>query len=290
MDKNKKLIEIADLSPEEFRRWQLKLLDILIYFRDFCIEHNLKFFISAGTCLGAVRHKGFIPWDDDVDVCMPRKDYDKLLKIWNEYADLSKFKCCHTTKDQPIGFPMAVIRSEDTTCIYEHSKNWDICQGLKIDVEHLDGMPKEKYKQIIQYICAKALAIFRAQRLPNQKSIFVRKCSKLFLTIFRSPKINYKISSFLERQVTRYDFEKSEYVRYLGCKSHKRDFFDEVIWVDFENTTMPIPKRYDEFLRTIYGDYMQLPSEEKRKPITKCVFYDLDNSYKKYKGVYYCKK
>lgn len=77
-----KLISVKDFTPEELRKWQLKLLEILVYFRDFCNEHNLRFWLAAGTCLGAVRHKGFIPWDDDLDVQMPREDYDKLIELW----------------------------------------------------------------------------------------------------------------------------------------------------------------------------------------------------------------
>ena len=76
-----KLISVKDFSPEELRKWQFKLLDILVYFRDFCDSHGLRFFLAGGTCLGAVRHNGFIPWDDDVDVQMPRDDYEKFLEI-----------------------------------------------------------------------------------------------------------------------------------------------------------------------------------------------------------------
>lgn len=285
---NENLISLANLSPEEFRKWQLKLLDILVYFRDFCIEHKLKFCIAAGTCLGAVRHKGFIPWDDDVDVIMPRKDYDRLFDLWEQYADKSKFQCCKTTETQSCGFPMIVIRSVNTTCIYEHSKDWNICHGLKIDVEHFDAMPRGAFNQFLQNVFAKGLALFRAQRIPNQKSKSTQTLSKILLNIFSSSKVRYKISIFCEKQIKKYNIENADYVRYLVEKPIKKEFFEELIWVDFENTTMPIPKKYHEYLSIQYGDYMQLPPVEKRKPITKCLFYDLDNSYLKYKGKYYC--
>lgn len=283
------LIEVANFSPEEFRRWQLKVLDILVYFRDFCVKHDLKFVLSSGTCLGAVRHKGFIPWDDDVDVAMPRPDYDKLMNLWNQYAEVDKYQCCQGTEEQSIGFPMILIRSCNTTCIYEHSKNWDICQGLKIDVEHLDGMPKGKIARFYQNICAHGLALFRTQRVPNQKSIFIKMISKILLGLFPGTKLKYRISVCFENQVKKVDYNTSEYVRYLVCPPWKKEYFDNIIWVDFEGTTMPIPADYDSFLKTMYGNYMELPPEKSRKPITKCVFYDLDNGYKKYKGIHYCK-
>lgn len=287
--KKKEMIRISDLPAEEFRRWQLKILDILIYFRDFCIEHNLKFVLSSGTCLGAVRHKGFIPWDDDVDVAMPRPDYDKLMALWNQYADLEKFQCCQSNKKQSIGFPMILIRSCDTTCIYEHSKKWDICHGLKIDVEHLDGMPNGKIDRICQYISASALALFRAQRVPNQKPFLIKMLSKVILVLFPTVKLRYRMSVFFENVTKKVDYNTSEYVRYLTCPAWEKKYFDDIIWVEFEGTTMPIPADYDNFLKAMYGNYMELPLKEKRKPITKCLFYDLNNSYKRYKGIYYCK-
>lgn len=286
----KKLIRLSDLPPEEFRQWQMKMLEILIYFRDFCIKHQLRFFLSAGTCIGAVRHKGFIPWDDDVDVIMPRDDYNKLLGLWNQYADTSKFECCITTENQTIGFPMILIRSKNTTCIYEHSKNWDICHGLKIDVEHYDGMPRNKFKQKIQYLESLAFALFRTQRVPNQKSKLVKTLSRIILAVFRNPKTCYKISYFLEKQISKYDCNSAEYVRYLNNAPMKRLFFDKTVWVEFEGTTMPIPENYHEFLQAEYGNYMELPSVENRKPKTDCLaFYDLNNGYEKYKGIHYCK-
>ena len=73
-----KLIRVQDFNAEELAKWHEKLLEDLVYFRDFCDSHNLRFYLSAGTLLGAIRHKGFIPWDGDIDVQMPRRDYEKL--------------------------------------------------------------------------------------------------------------------------------------------------------------------------------------------------------------------
>lgn len=287
-----KLMSLKDLSPEELRKWQLKLLEILVYFRDFCEEHDIKFFLSGGTCIGAIRHKGIIPWDDDVDVMLLREDYDKLISIWNKEADTSRFVCSVTTKDQSSRFPMATIRSVNTTCIYDHSVNDDICHGIKIDVEFLDVVPKGKVSRLIHTVSEGLMGMLRTQRIPKRQSLSRVIRSSLLLALFPTKGIRWKVSSFCEKIVTKYNPPKEDdNVRYLLCRLHPYHYFKDVEWVDFEGEKMPVVKNYDRFLRTVYGDYMQLPPEDQRKPATdNLVFYDLDHSYLDYKGKYYCVK
>lgn len=284
-----KLISVKDFTPEELRKWQLKLLEILVYFRDFCDSHNLRFFLSAGTCLGAVRHHGFIPWDDDLDVQMPRPDYEKLINIWNKEADTSKFICSVTTKNQCAKFPMAVIRSVNTTCIYNHSVDDDICQGLKIDVEFLDGVPGGDIRNNWNKQCAKLLAFFRTQRMPERESYMRTLFSKILLRTLPKSLMWY-LSVFFEKQIKSIPFDGNcKWVRYLYCSGAPKSCFNETCWVIFEGYKMPIPGGYDNYLKYAYGDYMQLPPEESRKPATdNIVFYDLEHSYLDYKGIYYC--
>lgn len=291
MQMEQKLISVKDFAPEELRKWQLKLLEILVYFRDFCNEHNLRFWLAAGTCLGAVRHKGFIPWDDDLDVQMPREDYDKLLKLWDKYADTEKFKCCVTTKTYQSRFPMATIRSTNTTCIYDHSADDDICQGLKIDVEFLDGVPEGRISRKINWFCAKILALFRAQRVPARVSSHIKIVSKLLLVLVPLNNIRWKISCLCENRIKKTKFGSTTFVRYSGCALRPSKCFEKTIMKDFEGYQMPVPEGYDAMLRAEYGDYMQFPSPSCQKPATdNLIFYDLDNSYMIYKGEHYCVK
>lgn len=287
-----KLISLTDVSQEELRRWQLKLLDILVYFKEFCEKHDLTFYLSYGTMLGAVRHNGFIPWDDDIDVSMPREDYDKLYDLWEKHADKARFSCCKTTKGNCIYFPMTLIRDNTTTCIYEHSKHLDLCHGLKIDVEFLDGVPNSSFLRMKQVFFARMYALFSTQRVPNAvyKSgrSAIRIIAKTLLTIFRSAKVRDFIWMYSEKQIKKYDFSSSLYIRHLGLRLQKKEWYKDVIYMDFEGHKMPVPVGYDEILRSAYGDYMQLPPIEGRIPITKVVFYDLENGYKKYKGIHYC--
>ena len=110
------------------------------------------------------------------------------------------------------------------------------------------------------------------------------------LFVFPTNKIRCFIGDYLEKQISKYKFEDCEYVRYLACALRPRKAFDKAVYVDFEGYPMPVPAGYDEFLRAEYGDYMKLPPVEKRIPETKCSFYDLDNSYLKYKGIEYLVK
>ncbi len=286
------LISVKDFSPEELRKWQLKLLDILVYFRDFCQSHNLRFFLSAGTCLGAVRHHGFIPWDDDVDVVMLREDYEKLIRIWNEKADTSRFVCCITNRKQPSRFPMATIRSVNTTCIYDHSVNDDICQGLKIDVEFLDVVPKGNFEKKIHYFAEGLLGLLKTQRVPKRLPHSLILKSKIVLTLLPTKNLRWIFSCICEKIVSRYNPpKKGDTVRYLTCIPQYADDFFDIIKVEFEGYEMPIPIGYDRYLTRAYGNYMSLPSEKSRVPATdNLAFYDLDHCYLDYKGIYYCRK
>ena len=87
----KEYFNISDMSKEEFRRLQLKVLDTLLYFDAFCKEHHLRYYLAGGTLIGALRGGGFIPWDEDIDVHMPRPDYEKLPKLWNIFFYISLF-------------------------------------------------------------------------------------------------------------------------------------------------------------------------------------------------------
>ncbi len=274
---------------------QKKMLNILLYFDEFCGENGLMYYLCGGGLIGAIRHKGFIPWDDDIDVFMPRPHYERLAQLWNEKADSSKYVYCRTDMEHVYHDAGASIRDVSTTEINRHSVNEDICHGIALEIMPIDGCPESKLKRADQLFNAFAFNLFNAQRLPDNKGRFVRATSMLLLYIFRSKRIRYNIWKRAERRMTRFSWDEcTEVTELIGSihgmlLRHPKKDFDSVVYKEFERHSIPVMAGYDRYLKLIWGDYMQLPPVEKRVAKHDAVIIDLENSYVKYKGKYYCK-
>ena len=273
---------------------QAKMLDILVYFRDFCDANGLKFTLCGGTCLGAVRHGGFIPWDDDIDVFMLREDYEKLEMLWSKNADTDRYACVRSNETINIHHSATEIKDNNTTFINRHSVDSDINHGLMIDVIPLDGVPASKWKRVIQMIDSMIYCCFNFQRLPEHKSRVIYYATLVVLSIFRSAKIRYKIWKGAEKRLSRYGTGNCSEVASFGEGTSimrmrfPTQWFRDVAYLDFEGQKMPVPADVDQYLEISFGDYMQLPPEEERVARHSAVFVDLNTSYTKYKGIHYC--
>lgn len=143
-------------------------------------------------------------------------------------------------------------------------------------------------------IFAMIYSLFNAQRLPDNQGKVIRIFSKIILSIIKSKKMRYKIWTFAEKQMTKYKIEDCDYVTELvtGLKYMKlkypKEIFEDAIYKEFEGYQLPVPKGYDTYLKMAFGDYMQLPPVEDRIPKHNTVYINLNESYKKYKGIYYC--
>ena len=286
--------ELIKLTPEELKKLQFKSLEIAEYLVRFCEEHGLKVYLYAGSLLGAVRHKGFIPWDDDIDMEMPAPDYKKLLEIWPKEADTERYSLVYQTKDYNDHHLSAAIKDNHTTFITEASVDTDGVQGVGIDLGPMHAAPRSKLGQKLQLICAAGCSLFKASRLPNRQSKAVYTASKILLGIFRTPGIRYFIWSTLEKWASIPDktYDKQIYAREFSMFPYitwifEKKWFDEVEMVPYEHTKMPIPVGAHEYLTKRYGNYMELPPEEDRHPEHRIVFMDLDTPYKQYRGTKY---
>ena len=286
-----------EMPSDEFRRLQLKELDTLLYFDAFCKKHGLRYYLAGGTLIGAVRHKGFIPWDEDVDIHMPRPDYNKLAELWKNDADTKRYTLCITDEKHNFRHHAYALSDNDTTLIEERTINDDIPQGIRMDILPFDGVPSGLIRSLIQRFWAIVFSIYNVQRLPeNQGGKMMRFAVGFALKVVKSPSARYKIWKYAEKQFTKYDFETSPYVREFICPLRSTKFvylrknFDKPVMLEFEGHMLPAQHYYKRYLNKVYPNYMELPPVEKRIQKTNAVFIDIDKSYKYYKGIEYCKK
>ena len=274
------------------RDLQLKSLEMGKYFVRFCQENGLLCYLCGGGAIGALRHKGFIPWDDDLDFFMPRNDYEKLIKLWNEKADIKKYSLVKSDCDLVDHNLFITIRDNETTAIKPYQKGINISHGVALDIIPLDGCPSNKLKRNFQIIWGLVYSLFCAQVLPEKHGGLKKKVSKILLSIFSSPKIRYKIWKFAERKMTKYRIEDSQFITelcsgpYYMKKIYKKEWFVDNLYLDFEDTKMPIPIGYDGYLTTAFGEYMKVPPKEKQIPHHDLLFLDLNKSYILYENIW----
>ncbi|GLU98391.1 LicD family protein [Megamonas funiformis] len=256
------------ISLEKIKKIEL---DILINFDNFCKENDLKYYLSGGTLLGAIRHKGFIPWDDDIDVCMPRKDYEKLIKI---FPDKLKNKyVLKSIERRNFMSPFAKIIDIRTIIDLKYVEN-KFENSLWIDIFPVDGLPsnKNEVKKIYMKVnFYRKLLILNSSKFKIRKGMLLRQIFKVFVILI-AKLINAKaIVKKIESIALSNKYDKSEYVGavtwglYGIGERMKKSEFEKVIYVDFEGYKFPVFSCWDSYLRGLYNDYMKLPPIEKRK-------------------------
>ncbi len=235
-------------------------LEILLDIADYCERHGLRYFLSVGTLLGAVRHKGFIPWDDDIDIMMPRPDYQRLL---NEYDGKYKLLKPET------GFLYYSKAYDPSTVKYEADTDYRKYKplGVDIDIFPLDGIVNDK--KIIDKLYKKDCILEMLLRLSNQP-IFLRKNPlKAINRIIPRFIGSRNLVKMIEKNAMTYGYDDSDYVIRMRWSPNgftgalPKEVFDTA-YGEFEGHTFRIPKGYDEFLTAFFGDYMTIPKEEDR--------------------------
>lgn len=239
------------------------LLEVLQYLHDVCKQNNLTYTLAYGTLLGAIRHQGFIPWDDDVDVFMPIEDYKKAIEIINNKNDGYEFLSCESHDNYPLSY--GKITKNDTITIEESYAFRNIELGVNIDVFPLYPIDIKLFKNTEKEI-KKYCLYYRAKALSPIKgdSLLKNICKQIihFLMYFVAFNENAKKINELK-----YSCKGSEiYIDYNEYSEFKTNFtdFTSIIDVDFENKKFKAPSNYDKILTTMYGDYMTPPKENKR--------------------------
>lgn len=274
---------------------QDKMLDILKHFISVCEENGLRYSACGGTCIGALRHQGFIPWDDDLDVFMPRPDYEKLWQIYDNSAE-PKFKLCRTTPEQNYHHRVMQMVDVDTTFINKRSQNEDIEHGVYIDIIPLDACPSSPFKRISQIVNSVLFSVYNIQNLPEfNGGKMMRAAVGLLLNLVKDPKKRVRIWQKAEKKMIKCEWGSTEKIVELTTSfkaltyPYPSDWFSD--WTRrerFEDVKIIVPSGVESYLNHFFGDYMKLPPIEDRHPRHNTVLIDLENSYTMYKGKYYC--
>lgn len=266
------------------------LLSCLLEVDRICKKHNIKYFLGGGTLLGAVRHQGFIPWDDDADIMMLREDYDKFLKIAPE--EMSKGLTLQTSKtDKNCHYEFAKIRVDNTMFATVFSREHkDMNNGLSFDIFCHD---KTSNSKIGRKIHLQATLFFRAmvfnkwnkRKVDNGNRVVSVVCNVLknILPIsFSQWLLNRTFSVFKNKKNAQYLYDGMGRNIYNGA--FPAYYLDEVTYIDFEGCKLPVPKEYDKYLRFLYGDYTQLAPLSTRLQCHEILLFDL-GEYNNFKNL-----
>ena len=261
---------MVELSKEEIEKIRLDVADAL---KDFCNEYGLTYYLSGSTLLGAIRHRGFIPWNNTMSVMLKREDYDLLVRIFNEKSieKNSTLRLFTYADDDEYGFAYGKITDTDTLLVQEGGEGDGLGVGVK--VFPIDGAGKttsqaEKTVKKAQYY--HALLRLKAHKTHTQKFYKAGKF-KRFAQKWRSKFITRRgIIKRIEALLRKEKFDSSTYagviISNFGTKAivEKETFLSSVV-VPFEGREYTTIAQYDKYLNAIFGDYMSLPSEKERK-------------------------
>ncbi len=271
---------------------QQRILNIFEQVSAVCEKNDLRYFAIGGTCLGAVRHKGFIPWDDDLDIAMPLKDFQRFIEIapkaLPEYLEL--FTPWTLKHDRLCFIKVMDNRTMMTENCFIYWK--DTYEGVWIDIMPLAGIPGEKrlkskfLNSVTNYVrlCDKTKG-----KYPKNYS-FGHKITWLVCIPLRVLPRDFFWKKYI-RLLGKWDFDSAEYTGYVWSRKLKklvfpREWFSDYVYLTFEDSQIRCPKGYHQFLTKMFGNYMEYPPIEKRKSghLFDSGLIDLENSYKDYQN------
>lgn len=260
---------------------QDKILEIALYVDDFCKLHNIDYCLMGGSALGAKRHGGFIPWDDDLDIFMTPNNFEKFREKFLECGNKKTFYL------QELGsvngmVTTAKVRMNNTSYIEKEIRNWDIHHGIYIDIFILHTCPNNRLLQLKQcfwakYVITKGLALRESGRHSGFRGVLIKFAGWL-------PK-KFLIKHGL-KQVYKYRDKKTKFCcNFLGKAVlkkgiYKREWFENTEYIPFEKVKLKVPSKLHEFLSVRFGDYMKTPSPERIKYEQHAENWDLNNQYK----------
>lgn len=275
------------MNDEELKLLHNKILEIAEYFDKFCKENSITYYLMGGTALGAMRHQGFIPWDDDYDVFMDYENYTNFLNIVDEKIDKEHF---YFQKEDTQEWPMyfSKIRMNGTTFIEKDIKDRKMHHGIYIDIMCLNNTSNNTFLRYTQYFFARVLNT----RVLAEKGYITNSNFKKIAMNLSKIFVNKFIKEILLRYIRRLNTEESDLVGHFFGRapftktSFSKKYLGQQRYVKFESLNLPVCENVEEYLKIRYGkNYMQLPSEEvKLQYPSHAYIVDTKKSYTQYQN------
>lgn len=262
---------IKKMSKEDLRRMQLIQVELLEEVDRICMKHGIHYSVEGGTLLGAIRHKGFIPWDDDVDIAMVRSEYEKFCAVCNKEMDKEKYFFQNHETDPEYRWGYAKVLKNGTSYIRYGQEHLKMKRGVYVEIFPMDGIPNGRITKALfnfSRVCCRKIMWSEVGKLRCETAGM-----RLWFGILNKVPIN-RVFQYLDYLAKKYDADKSDYVTCLsfndcwvkGYRGFKPEYYINTKRAPFEGIYVNIPVKNKELLVTLYGeDYMQPPPLAERE-------------------------
>lgn len=271
-------------ASQSVKQVQQKILEIMKYIDTLCRKHDIIYYIMGGTALGAVRHGGFIPWDDDLDIFMTPSEYEKFRIVFQ--AENSPLFVLQEWRTTPDYLEYAKVRMNGTTFIEAVFKDRkDLHQGIYVDIMILHKVPENRFVQRIVYLESKFVTLYALSQR-NWKPKTKAQALVLKSLHFMPCKL---MAKYFYRRIYKYDDRKADFKYCYWITPAKfrnglfdASFFSDPVDIPFEDTVLLGSAKIKEYLEYRYGDYLKLPSEAAQKAAVHAMVFDINWDYKDY--------
>jgi len=253
-------MEMKEISIEEKKYIAIEILEQV---HEFCMKNNIRYFLYYGSLLGAVRHKGFIPWDDDIDICMPRPDYERFLKIFKD----NKFDIANYRDNKYLPIIFSKVYNKNTVGILNNGRN--INYGVAVDIFPLDGFDYCKVLYLKNLYRLYNITLFPLINDSEVEESFIKKIIKAIMNKIISPRtIAKKIDKYAAKQSYENSKRVTTLVENMDLRITEKKCYENIQNLVFEGNNCCVPYDYNSVLTCLYGpDYMTPPPENQRESL-----------------------
>lgn len=249
---------------DTLRHLQLVILSIMKDVDALCKKNHIEYYLLGGSAIGAVRHQGFIPWDDDLDIMMTPSNYQRFIEVCRSQLNPEKYYLQVGLEDWPLNFTKVRLLG---TKLEEHEgySSTESGSGIYLDVFKLENAPSNRLSQIYQYVLAKYFLCYQLSERTFKSASLKKKC----MMILSLPLKNKWLRHLVKRQIEKYG-DDSEYYGSFYFRTRlknaftRKDVMGTPLYKPFENIELPIPEKYDAYLTQMFGDYMTPPPVEQQ--------------------------